>query len=109
MGQVKEHPPSGGGGLQNGPQKCPLPAPHIDNRAQRREVIGGHHGGGNLGGTRCHRRVENRRLVWMLREIGKKAHPKEMVKGSLARLDAVQEGTPRLLVQRPSVLERNGA
>jgi hypothetical protein len=41
----------------------------------------------------------------MVRQVRKEAYPKEMIKGGFTRLHAVQEGAPRLLVQRPRELE----
>ena len=86
-----------------------MSAPYIDNRAERRKVIGSHDSGSDLRGECRHGCVEDRCFFGMLYQVRKEFHSKEMVKGSFPRLHAVQKAAPCLLVQRPRVLERNGA
>src|SRR5262245_51012939 len=89
MGQIKEDATGGWGSLQNSSQQRSVPAAYIDNRPKRREVVGRDYCRGGLRRERRHGRIEDRRLVRMLRQVRKDAHPKEMIKGDLARLDAV--------------------
>src|SRR5262245_47866185 len=97
MGDVEEDSPQSGVCLQDGLKEHAVPTPHVDNRAELREVVrGGNCDSDSLREIR-HGLVEVRGLFRVLCHVGKGIHAKYMMKCRLAGPHAVKHVAPSLL------------